>query len=124
MKTLLTLDQLIIFATSPFCEDVLSSFYVWKFQKIYLQVNFLVFHKLYLFYPSSLDFVNKTARSLTDGNEGTVFFLSKIGTNGIRGKYLRAIYLKVRASFDFFFWIFHFLEVQIKPYFKVDIFPL
>ena len=63
--------------------------------KIYLQVNFLVFHKLYLFYPSSLDFVNETKPSLSDGSEGTFFFFFffKIGTNGIRGKYLRAIYL-------------------------------
>ena len=61
-------------------------------QKIYLQVNFLVFHKLYLFYPSSLDMVNENKPVLSDGCECTVFFFQN-GTNGIRGNYLRAIYL-------------------------------
>ena len=91
---------------------VLFSFYISKDSKKPFRSSFHHdFLKSFTFHPSFLVIKNKTKPSFPDGNEGNIVFLT-----------MWAMFHKIRSSYNSIFLDFHFLEVQNKPYVKVNFF--
>lgn len=85
--------------------------YLERFNKIIYKTVFSFFLNLFPFYPSFELLKIKQNTSFTDGNKRNTVFLAMWST-----------FLKVRRSYNFFFWVLHFLEVQNKSYFTENIF--
>lgn len=84
--------------------------YLERFNKIIYKTVFSFFLNLFPFYPSFELLKIKQNHPLLMAINVTVFLA------------MWSMFLKVRRSYNFFFWVLHFLEVQNKSYFMENIF--